>query len=221
MAAECPQSIQACGLRVTLLDSQGNVAPEPNNSITQTDLVTIGFSPEIEAGTDLTVKTGCDQIGATYRGADLLKRFNLTMDKLNLSPAFVSMVLGAPVILDGSDPIGWDWPNQSACGGGEDPPFVAVEFWSVAWECGGPNPGFPYWHWVFPMARFQIGDAEFSNTAFFQPALTGFTLNNPLWGHGPYGDDPGQVIGELGSVWLTDTAPPAAVCGYSSVTPSS
>jgi hypothetical protein len=220
MAGVCPSSIQACGLRVTLLDSQGNVANQANNFYVTNKLITIGTAPDIEEGTDITMKSGCDCIIASYKGADLLKRFTFTLNLGAIEPALLSLLTGGSVILDGSDPIGMDWPIQVECAD-EPPPYVALEVWSVAWTGGGPDPTWPYIHWIWPMSRWQIADAELGSADFFRPSLTGFSLQNGLWGHGPYNDDPGEVVGELGSFWFTDTAPPTAFCGYQSVTPSS
>jgi hypothetical protein len=59
------------------------------------------------------------------------------------------------------------------------------------------------------------------NTDFAPMVLSGFSTGNTRWGHGPYNDDPGQVIGQLGSVWQTADVPPSAQCGYQTVSPSS
>ena len=51
--------------------------------------------------------------------------------------------------------------------------------------------------------------------------LTGFSDPNSRWGHGPYNDDPGEVVQPLGGYWFTATPPPNAECAYQTVTPSS
>ena len=218
--ALCPASILACGMRVTLLDDLGNVADVPNNYWVTANLIEIQTSPEIEAGTDLTMKSGCDAIIAAYRGPDLFKRFNFELSLGALEPGLLSLMLGGSVILDGTDPIGMGWPNQTTCAG-EPPPFVALEVWSYSWDCLGQAPGTPYIHWTWPMTRWQIGQSVLGASDFFRPALTGFSLANGQWGEGPYGDGPGEDIPELGAFWFTAEAPPAAACAYQSVTPAS
>ncbi len=64
---------------------------------------------------------------------------------------------------------------------------------------------------------------------FLKPVFAGFTRRNNQWGHGPYG---GIVAGASGGPtydnttgasahFLTSTEPPAAVCGFGTVTPGS
>jgi len=220
MTAVCPSSILACGMRVTLLDSQGNVASGSNNVWVTDKLIEISTTPEIEAPTDLTMKSGCDRIIATYRGPELFKRHTFEISLGSIEPGLLSMMIGADVYLDGTDPIGLSWPGGIAC---DDVavPQVALEVWSYAWECAGQSPTWPYIHWAWPGTRWQIGPATLGATDFFRPALTGFSFANPLWGFGPYDDDPGDVIGDLGAFWFTDETPPTALCGYQTVVPSS
>ncbi len=222
--AICASSILACGLRVTLLDSTGFVAPEPNNFVTSDNLIQLQLTPEIEAGSDRTLKSGCDCIIATAKFPDLFKRFTFQIDLGELDPALISMMTGAPIVLDDSDipvPIGWDWPIQVSCAD-TPPPRVALEVWTDVWESDHQSPTVPYWHWVWPETQWQFGQAQL-NTDFFQPVLNGFSIGNNQWGHGPYGDGKpdGSVIGQLGSVWQTADAPPAGVCSYQSITPAS
>lgn len=218
--ALCPASILACGMRVTLLDDLGNVAATPNNYWVTSNLIEITTSPEVEAGTDLTMKAGCDCIIATYRGPDLFKRFNFELSLGTLEPGLLSLMLGGSVILSGTDPIGMGWPNQVECTD-EPPPKVALEVWSYAWEGSGQAAGLPYIHWTWPATRWQIGQSVLGATDFFRPALTGFSFGNPLWGEGPYGDGPGEDVPELGAFWFTADAPPDGECAYQTITPAS
>lgn len=222
--AICASSILACGLRVTLLDSDGSVADDDNNYYVTKNMIQIQATPDIEAGSDRTLKSGCDCIVATAKFPDLLKRFNFQIDLGQLEPALVSLMTGAPVVLDTSDtpvPIGWDWPVQISCAD-TPPPKVAIEVWSDVWDNDHQSPFLPYWHWIWPQTQWQFGQVQL-NTDFYTPVLNGFSEGNSLWGHGPYGDGKpdGTVIGHLGSVWQTDDTPPDGFCGYQTITPSS
>lgn len=221
--AICGSSILACGMRVTLLDSEGDVAAGPNNFYVTDNLVNIGINPEIEEGSDRTLKSGCDCIIATAKFPDLLKRFRFEINLGALEPALMSLLTGGAVILDGSTPtpvpIGWDWPVQISCSD-TPPPKVALEVWSDNWENDHQSPTLPNIHWIWPMTQWQIGPSQL-NSDFAPMVLNGFSIGNNRWGHGPYGDDPGQVIGQLGSVYQTADDPPTAECGYQTVVPSS
>lgn len=219
MAAICPSSILACGMRVTLLDSLGNVASGPNNSYVSDKLIQIQTTPDTFAPAEAQQVSGCNCLVASAKFPELLKRFNLEVQKGALEPALESMMVGTTVVLDGADPIGEWWQDNSICGHGT-PPYVALEVWSQAFEGNGQSPTWPFVHWIWPMTRWIQGQSTL-NVDFKQDVLTGFSLPNDRWGHGPYSDSPGEVIGPQGGYWFTTDEPPDAVCGYQTVTPSS
>jgi hypothetical protein len=217
MTAICASSILACGMRATLLDQTGNVSSDPDNFYVTDNMVQLQFTPDVEAGSDRTLKSGCDCIIASAKFPDLLKRFNFEVQQGALEPGLIALMTGAPLIEDGADPIGWDWPVNASCG--ETPPHqVALEVWSFVWEDNAQNDERPYWHWIWPSTSWQFGQSTL-NTDFMVPVLTGFSRGNPVWGHGPYGD--AVTVGDLGSVYQTADTPPSAVCGLQTVSPSS
>lgn len=219
--AICGSSILACGLRVTLLDDEGDVANQSNNYYVTDNLLSIATTPEIEEGNDNTLKSGCACIIATAKFPDLLKRFRFEINLGALEPALISLMTGGAIRLDDSDtpvPIGWDWPVQISCAD-TPPPKLALEVWSDNWENDHQSPTLPYIHWVWPMTQWQIGPSQL-NQDFAPMVLTGFSIGNNRWGHGPYGDTD-QVIGQLGSVFQTADAPPDGECGFQTITPSS
>ena len=225
----CVDSIKICALRVTLLDSVGNVAPGPNNYVSTRSLSQFQFTGNVDKGKDLFYRDGCDRPRATYKSPDLLKRFDLQVDTFGLEPAVQSIMLGAPILDDGSgDPVGFEYAIQS-CPTDPTPPLVAVEAWSFSWDCDAQVPTVPYWYYVYPMVQWATDQANVLATDVLAPKLVGFTRRNPIWGHGPYG---GIVQGPAGSphfasstggpaVFLTSTPPPAPICGFGTVTPGS
>lgn len=220
--AICGQSILACGFRATLLDDEGDVHSGSNNYYTTHDLISITITPNIEDGSDRVLKSGCDCIIATAKFPNLLKRFDFEIQLGSLEPALISLMTGAPIRLDASTvpvPIGYDFPVQVSCAD-TPPPKIAIEIWSDNWESDHDSPTLPFFHWVFPGTRWNIGPSTLNND-FAPNVLNGFSFGNTRWGHGPYTDAPTQVIGQLGSVFQTATAIPAAVCGYQTITPAS
>lgn len=229
MAARCLDSLKLCALRVTALDSLGNVAAGPNNFVSTDREISLEFTGDVDQGKDLFYRNGCDAPLATYKSPALLKRFTLSVDLFGLEPAVQSLMLGAAIIVDADDaPAGFEY-NIQTCPADPPPPLVAVEAWSWAEECDAQDPDTPYWYWLFPMAQWQTDQANTLEMDFLQPKLTGFTRRNALWGHGPYG---GVVVGPAGgdpflsttgapAVFQTSDAPPDAVCGFGTVTPGS
>ena len=220
--ASCGSLIHVCALRVTRLDSQGNVVATDNNSYVTNNVTSVEVDPDIEAGLDSTLVGGCDCIIASYKGTDKLKRFNFNLNLPTFEPALLEMMIGAVLIEDTSDipvPIGIGWPNQLSCDDVQQP-NVAVEWWGDLWTDDAPDPEWPYFHAIYPASRWQIG-RQVAQNDFAQPQLTGFTRTNTLFGN-PYGDLPAPVAADFldqGGIFLTTTAPPTAECGYQTVVP--
>lgn len=215
MAAVCPSILHFCRVRVTRLDSLGNVAPGPNNSYVSDGAISLQYGAEISTGEDRELKTGCGCIVASAKDPDILKRFNFELTMGKFEPALFELLTGATVIMDGADPIGIDFPDQTDCS--FDPSYVAFEGWADAYDGDAPDPVRPYFYVVWPSTTWQIGQTTLQND-FAQLPLTGFSRSNSQWGHGPYGDtgltDP---IGAQGSLVQVATAPPAAACDYADV----
>jgi len=220
MASKCLQSVLACGMRATLLDSNGNVADQPNNYWVTDGLIEVGVAPDISAGPDFEMRSGCSNIIGSFRGPDLLKRFTLNITLGDWAFGLLSLMLGYEVITEGSDVIGFLGGDQANCG--QAPPKVAFEFWSQANDCDHQDETFPWIHWLFPSSQWQIGDLTFNESDFARVALTGVTFSNPLWGAGPYDDDPGVIVGDgPWAAWLSETGAPEDTCSFGSVAPSS
>lgn len=217
MAAKCLTPIRFCAFRVTLLDVFGNVAAGPNNSIVSGKAIQVQVTPDMDTGTERTVRNGCDCIVAEYLPDPILKRWTFQLDRATLDPALESMLLGDTVILDGADPIGSVGASLGDCG--VTRPRVAFETWMDAYDVDHPDSDFPFVHFVWPSTVWTPGGNMTMGADFTQPSLNGASRENPLWGHGPYGDQPTE-IGTYG-YFYTATAPPDTACGYATVTPGS
>jgi len=217
MTAICGTPLGLCAVRVTRLDSLGNVAAGPNNSYVTSSPISIVATPVLSAGDDRELKSGCGCITAAAKLPDVLKRFTLAFVDGILEPAMVEMLLGATLISSGADPVGFSYPNQVGCANPQQP-NVAIEGWAKNWNSTYQDPTRPWIHYVWPMSSWQPG-AENHQNDFEQPTFDGFTKPNALWNHGPYGD--GVVVGQMGAVFQTAIAPPVGSCGYATVSPSS
>jgi hypothetical protein len=218
LAAKCLTPIRFCAFRVTLLDAFGNVAAGPNNSYVSGKGIDIAETLDIDAGTERTVRNGCDCIVAEYKPDPIVKRRLLTLNRAALEPALESMMLGDTVILSGSDPIGVSDASLVTCSTNTRP-RVAFEAWLDAYDVDHPDPDLPYVHFVWPSTKWTPGGTLAFGSDFQQPSLDGFSQENPLWGHGPYTDQPEAV--STRTYFYTATAPPDTACGYATVTPGS
>lgn len=212
MASICRAAIHLCRIRATRLDSTGAPVGGANNAYVTDKPITLGVTPVIEEGEDITLVGGCDCIVAAYRGEDKLKRFDLALQLAVIEPALLEMMIGASAISQGGQISGLWWPNTAFNCGVAGTPLVALEGWQDAWDVDRQSSApFRYIHWVFPATKWQIGESTLGNE-FFQPSLNGYTRSNANWGLGIYGDAP-EVAQPLGGFYYTNTLP-SAVCDY-------
>lgn len=218
MAVECGPSLQLCAVRVTLLDSLGNVSAATDNSYVTDQLISVGANPDIQAGTVQTLTGGCDCTVADYRGDDKLKRFLFALGTAAVEPGLLALLIGADVIDAAGDVIGLTWPGPIQCG--TSAPNTAFEFWTKHWNGDFQDATWPWFHHTYPSSSWQIGNQSFQND-FAQPTINGFSRQNQLWGNGPYGDQPAGIDISRGGFYLTATEPPTAECGFQHVVPGS
>ncbi len=219
MAVNCGVSFGLCRMRVTKLDGLGNVVNEAGNSYVSDRIVSIGVSPNIETGNTFSRRNGCGCSLARFKSNDIFNWWEFQFEDGALEPEMQALMLGSETIVDGSDVVGLAFGSALDCD--DDPPAVALEFWTKHITGSGQDALHPWVHWVFPYTSWQLGD----NTAeedFMANALVGFSRTNDLWGQGPYGDGPpdGKDISD-GGYWKTDVEPPTASCVSAEVEPGS
>jgi hypothetical protein len=214
----CPNVLRFCKLRVTQLDSLGNVAAGPNNSYVTANAVEMQVTPEIETGEERTNKNGCGATVGSSRDPDRLKRFGLGLELAKLEPGLKQIMLGVDVIEDGGEPVGINGVSQIDAA--FEPSLVAVEAWMDAEVDDAPDPDGPYVYFVWPASYWNFGQNTLG-TDYWHPDLQGFSRSNPLWGTGPY-DDYGITFSvEHYAIVQIPEAPPDGACGYATVTPGS
>jgi hypothetical protein len=215
MAFNCGVSFGACLVRITRVDSNGNVIAG-SNSYTTDKPISIGVNANNEAGNSFSVRNGCGCGIARRKFPDTFNYWELSLQMASLEPQMIAFMLGASTIEDGADVVGVAFPSALACD--EQSPLVAFEFWSEHIVGSGLDATYPYFHWVFPATSWVISDNTFEEGPA-QPSLTGTSQTNGNWGDGPYGDGPpdSQDISE-GGFWATADALPTAECASQSVT---
>lgn len=211
MTAVCFSAIHLCRVRVTRLDQIGNPTAGPNNVYVTGTPISLGVTPQIQAGDDKVLLSGCDCISARYRGYDKLKNFDFTLDLAQLEPALFELILGATAIVDSGVVVGWSWPEQVTCDDTPQP-NVCLEGWQDTWEDDHQaDSPYRYIHWIWPSTHWMVGTHTLQND-FNQPQITGWSRGNPNWGEGIFGDLI-QSCGSMGDVFFTDSIP-TAECGY-------
>jgi hypothetical protein len=178
-------SIQGVSIRVTRLDAAGNLLNGAGDSYTTSAFMRVSFTPEYEEGEGITEKGANGVVCVSYKAPDTLKRITMELAICEPDPELSSLLSGGLLLrktVDGQvQSVGWALP-----GVGDDPAGngVAVEVWSHAVKNGKRASALPYFHWIFPYAKFrQSGDRVIEN-GLLANTFEGYGLGNPNFGAG-------------------------------------
>lgn len=189
---EYTASIQGVALRVTRLDSVGNLLNGPGDSYTTHAFMRVSFTPEYEEGDEITEKSANGAVCVSFKSPDTLKRITMEVAICEPDPELTSLMSGGLLLRKNlgtfASPdhksVGWASPAV-----GDDPSGngVAIESWSRAIVDGKPSATLPFYHWVFPYAKLrQSGDRVIEN-GLLANTFEGYGLGNELFGDGPDG----------------------------------
>jgi hypothetical protein len=178
-------SIQGVSIRVTRLDAAGNLLNGAGDSYTTSAFMRVSFTPEYEEGEEITEKGANGVVCVSYKAPDTLKRITMELAICEPDPELSSLLSGGLLLrktVNGQvQSVGWALP-----GVGDDPAGngVAVEVWSHAVKNGKRASALPYFHWIFPFAKFrQSGDRVIEN-GLLANTFEGYGLGNPNFGAG-------------------------------------
>jgi hypothetical protein len=180
---EYAASIQGVSIRVTRLDSAGNLLTGPADSYTTSAFMRISFTPEYEEGDEITEKGANGVVCVTYKAPDTLKRITMELAICEPDPELSALLSGGLLLRknvgtagdSNVKSVGWAAP-----GVGDDPAGngVAIEAWSHAVKDGKRAGALPYFHWIFPYAKFrQSGDRVIEN-GLMANTFEGYGLGN-------------------------------------------
>lgn len=180
---EYAASIQGVSIRVTRLDSAGNLLTGPADSYTTSAFMRISFTPEYEEGDEITEKGANGVVCVTYKAPDTLKRITMELAICEPDPELTALLSGGLLLRKNvgsgnnvdTKSVGWAAP-----GVGDDPAGngVAIEAWSHAVKDGKRSGVLPYFHWIFPYAKFrQSGDRVIEN-GLMANTFEGYGLGN-------------------------------------------
>lgn len=169
MAIACPKSVNGVAMRLT----QTNACGVPVEDLTMKQVLTSGFitatfAPNVEAGTEITVKKADGSLCVARKQGDQLKWLDVTLEMCGIPYPALDLLLGLDALMDETDIVGGVLPSREATSGAGIAP-VQLELWSINADndaCAGES-GSAYIHWVVPIARsFQIsGDITFGEDA--------------------------------------------------------
>lgn len=216
---EYAASVQGTAIRVTRLDAAGNLLTGATDSYTMTSFISVSFTPEYEAGDEITQKAADGTICVTFQAPDTLKRITMAIAICNPDPEFTALVSGGILLTKQATPgddatvhsVGWASSQV-----GEDPSGdgVSVEVWSYAVINGKKAASNPYFKWVFPYVKVrQSGDRVVEN-GLLANSFEGFGLGNVNYGTGPDGRWEWPTVSDRPYMYARDTWAPVGYNGF-------
>lgn len=231
MTAVCFTPFKIPRVRVTKLNSCGQVVTGSCSQVVSDGIISIAMTKNYEDREEFFVKNGDGLFCVRETAAPLLKWIDLVLTFCNVDPDIVNLVAGEPLYTDDSASavkIGWSTQEASA----RNVNF-ALEGWTrlsgTGVLCTGGTPfGYTLFPWV---VEGTIGDMTLEN------GVANFTVNartrsNSLWGLGPYNvalsanvatlNNPIPLLTPITStqhhrMFITQLAPPASACGCAAV----
>lgn len=213
----CPNIINACRLRATLLDTGGAPDPGEESMVVTDQLIRLTWSTVITAGASLEQKTGCGSVCASYEGPDVQKGVTLGIELCKQDWELASLLTGQSLIQVEGDTRGLGGTPF----GTEQTRRVGLEAWAMAWDGDqqmvDPVTGDPGWIlYIFPSTSWVEGDGV-AEEGFRRIPYTGKGRGNSQWGDGPDNGDMGYAWGDVVGAkaeFLYYGELPEATCGF-------
>ena len=189
-------SIQGVCIRVTRLDSAGNLLNGPGDSYVTNAFMRVSFTPEYEEGDEITEKAANGAIAVVYKSPDTLKRINMELAIVEPDPELTNLISGGLLLRRNdlaaggtfanplSKSVGWAGPAV-----GDDPAGygVSIEAWSWAIKDGKKDATNPYFYWVFPYAKLRVSGDRVIENGVMANTFEGYGLGNVNFASGPDG----------------------------------
>ena len=231
MATTCFTPFKVPRVRVTRLNSCGQVVTGSCSQVVSDGIISVAMTKNYEDREEFFVKNGDGIFCVKETNPPILKWIDLVLTFCNVDPDIVNIASAEPLYSSddaAATKIGWSTQEGSAASS-----FFAFEGWTrlsgSGVQCtGGTEYGYVLFPWV---VEGTIGDMTLENgVANF--VINARTRSNSLWGVGPYNVDLSDAAGTLNNpipmltpigslqhhrMFITRMAPPAASCGCAAV----
>lgn len=231
MATVCFTPFKIPRVRVTRLNSCGQVVTGSCSQVVSDGIISIAMTKNYEDREEFFVKNGDGSFCVRETNPPILKWIDLVLTFCNVDPDIVNIAAAEPIYYDNAttpNKIGWSTSQNSASSVN-----FALEGWTrlanTSQLCtGGQEYGYVLFPWV---VEGTIGDMTLENgVANF--TINARTTNNSLWGVGPYNVDLSDLPATYNNplpmntpilsdqhhrMFITRLAPPAASCGCAAV----
>ena len=211
MATKTLKSMKGRVMRITRLDECGTPIIGACSSIVTAGFISVGWTPNVEAGEEYTQKNAWGDFCISEKDYDRTKWVDVAVSLCDANPDVVDMIAGGDIITDGTDTIGMSFGSDGNL------QAFGLEVWTK--QAGGAClAGTPQWgYFVSPFVKngnldggpmIENGTMSLGLKGEAQPATT-------AWATNPYPDNPllaaaGFPVGKMWAYVLTTTQPPAA-----------
>lgn len=182
MTHDNASSVGGLAIRLTRLDSSGNLVVGPSASYVTKKFVSLGYTPEYEDGEEFTTKAADGSVCASWKTPRTLKRVTLTIALCDPDPEFTEIIAGGTLLTvpDGANTktVGWKAP---LVGIDATPNGVAIEVWSKAVAGGKVSAASPYFHWIFPYAQMHISGDRVIENGMMASSFEGWAVGNATY----------------------------------------
>lgn len=149
---------------------------------------TFEFAHEIYEGEEFTEVDAGGKLCVSRKRDNAVKYTTFTLTLCSRSHAFDDLVGVAEAVRDDDDDIVGKIVNVAiGCSGAPVSNGVALELWSERWDCNAQADPNPFLRSVLPLSKLTpVGFTKENGVA--KPVYQGFSLANPNFGDGPFGD---------------------------------
>lgn len=203
----------ACLLVVGRNDAAGFPLDGPNDIVVSNSLVLLRYQSQVQEGTLLTKRSGCDVVCARRQAPDRVEGMNLTLEVCSLDYELEELLTQSGLVIEDNIVVGSTMPDIDA----EITQRVSIMAFAELWdgdERATDSNGDPLWRvLVFPSTSWVPGDGGAENA---EPTLqfTGRGFSNSNFGTGPIDLLPdGVYITPKGEYQFAGELPEAN-CGY-------
>lgn len=202
-------SIQGCAARFCRLDAFGNPISSATGMWANSAYTKLNMVSEKEDGDKFLMKTACGAVFINYRDQDQVKWLNLTFEVMYPDPALMELILGGELLVTDSTEMGFAYPKLANGTGLPNP--VSCEVWAKAMKGNiqsQDGDDAQWYRYLLPLTYWTYDGVDVEDKPETL-TVTGYAMENPNFGSGPFSDwtfDSTRVL-----AWALDTNIPAVL----------
>lgn len=192
-------------IRITKLDNCGTPATGAGGQLVTTGFATLKAAKNMDAGTEVKVRSANDTISVYQKGAMTLLDFDLELQFSIGDTGGIPMMTGDPTIVDAAT-LTAGWIEEALQ---QLTAYFALEVWTgvANQQCVGGVTEYGYWLYPFIENGVVTADDVTSKEILF--TVKGNTRQGNNWGKGPY-DVVSSTSPAVTPAWLGSTLPSTA-----------